>query len=503
MQPLVRFEVEDLALFTAASGDRNPLHVSADYSRRTAFGEPVVFGIMGALGCLQHSPIAATRRLRKLSLQFRSPLWTGTSYHLSEPKEQDARWSARLLDGSRRLLSLSLEFADAAGLPAFPEGALECRSTVPADWDLSEVEEAVLPPGRYRPDWKAVRALLARFSLEGRVAPSEIGALLWSSYFVGMERPGGRALFSELRLRFADSQGRCDALEYRAEVKSKDERFALVSMSASLSSAGEPLAAAEISSFVMPRLPRESNSEVEKLLPRSSALSGRVALVIGGTRGLGASLVRTLVMQGASVFASYLRGREEAEMLRRELEGLPGSVEFVCADAASLDDLERLEACIAERSRSLDMLICSAAPSLNGLWLELASLERLERYFTRALSMAVRPMARFLPRLQASNGLLVAISSAAITDPIAEWPHYVAAKMAVEGLVRTAVLEYRKVSALIVRPPRLRTDLVNRPMGLEGALAPRSVATAVVRRAMGEPFPGQAVVLESFGSGEG
>ena len=55
MMDTIRFERADLDLFSAASHDRNPLHLCDQYARRTAYGEPVVFGIFGALaalGCL-------------------------------------------------------------------------------------------------------------------------------------------------------------------------------------------------------------------------------------------------------------------------------------------------------------------------------------------------------------------------------------------------------------------------------------------------------------------
>ena len=52
----VCFTKQDLELFSAASHDRNPLHISEEYARTTPYGEPVVFGILGALAALSHLP---------------------------------------------------------------------------------------------------------------------------------------------------------------------------------------------------------------------------------------------------------------------------------------------------------------------------------------------------------------------------------------------------------------------------------------------------------------
>ncbi|MGC3974615.1 MAG: MaoC/PaaZ C-terminal domain-containing protein [Nitrospira sp.] len=44
----VRFTKQDLARFSGASRDRNPLHISEDYARTTPYAEPVVFGVLGS-----------------------------------------------------------------------------------------------------------------------------------------------------------------------------------------------------------------------------------------------------------------------------------------------------------------------------------------------------------------------------------------------------------------------------------------------------------------------
>ncbi len=48
----ISFSKEESDLFRSASHDRNPLHCSDDYARKTAFAEPVVFGALGTLACL-------------------------------------------------------------------------------------------------------------------------------------------------------------------------------------------------------------------------------------------------------------------------------------------------------------------------------------------------------------------------------------------------------------------------------------------------------------------
>jgi acyl dehydratase len=70
----VCFTTQDLAQFSAASGDRNPLHLSEEYARATPYGEPVVFGMLGVLAALGHLADRQDRLLQRLSVEFRNPL---------------------------------------------------------------------------------------------------------------------------------------------------------------------------------------------------------------------------------------------------------------------------------------------------------------------------------------------------------------------------------------------------------------------------------------------
>src|SRR5438270_4000671 len=70
-------------------------------------------------------------------------------------------------------------------------------------------------------------------------------------------------------------------------------------------------------------------------------LKGHVALVTGGTRGIGAAIGRSLAAQGACVAAGYSRDREKAESYRRELEDLGVTASVHQGNVASAQDCER------------------------------------------------------------------------------------------------------------------------------------------------------------------
>src|SRR5215217_2692807 len=88
----VCFTKQDLALFSSASRDRNPLHISETYARCTPYGEPVVFGILGALATLGQLTDRTAMALQSVALEFRNPMIVGVNYRI-EVSEQSTHES--------------------------------------------------------------------------------------------------------------------------------------------------------------------------------------------------------------------------------------------------------------------------------------------------------------------------------------------------------------------------------------------------------------------------
>jgi NAD(P)-dependent dehydrogenase (short-subunit alcohol dehydrogenase family) len=89
-------------------------------------------------------------------------------------------------------------------------------------------------------------------------------------------------------------------------------------------------------------------------------LKDRVALVTGGTRGIGAAIGRSLAAQGATVAAGYSRDREKAESFRHELEELGGGASVHQGNVASAQDCQRTVKEVIEQHGRLDILVNNA-----------------------------------------------------------------------------------------------------------------------------------------------
>jgi NAD(P)-dependent dehydrogenase (short-subunit alcohol dehydrogenase family) len=151
-------------------------------------------------------------------------------------------------------------------------------------------------------------------------------------------------------------------------------------------------------------------------------------------------------------------------------------------------------AAIRERIKAdfgkLDLLVLSAAPPIRPLRVEEAHFGRIQAYLQKGFALAGVPLANLLELVSASNGAVLAISSAAVEQPPALWPHYVALKSAVEGLVRGAAAEYPGVRFWIARPGKIETDLINTPLGRLDAELPATVARRILECVTRDVSPG-------------
>jgi 3-oxoacyl-[acyl-carrier protein] reductase len=93
---------------------------------------------------------------------------------------------------------------------------------------------------------------------------------------------------------------------------------------------------------------------------RGRDLTGRVALVTGGTRGIGAAISRSLASHGATVAAAYGQNHDRAAQLQAELtrSGTPISVH--AGDVGSAEDCRRMVQAVIERHGRLDILVNNA-----------------------------------------------------------------------------------------------------------------------------------------------
>jgi NAD(P)-dependent dehydrogenase (short-subunit alcohol dehydrogenase family)/acyl dehydratase len=496
----IRFTTDDLDRFASASHDANPLHVDEAFARRTAYGQRVVHGVLGALTGLGQVAPRPDQRLCEVALDFRQPLYVGVDYSVSVEATEDTATVA-IRDGSRLQLTTKARFVRSARplVPPEIDGVAPTVRQEAADRTLGDLHDSMTVEGWYAPAWPAALDLVRDLGLDERgVGTGEIATLLLLSYVVGMEMPGRRALFSRAQVRFRPTEAPEPAmLHFRAELVKADERVNFTASRVAVTAGERPAAECDVGAFVHRDLDRMSDATFSALLPDAPTLVGRTAAVIGGSRGLGAAFVRGLALQRADVHLTFRSSRTAAAaVVASGTDGAP-LVRLHEGDAGDPAWAAAFSEKIAAAHGGLDLLVCNACPPLLPLPVHAVAMARIRQYIDDSVALVGEPLAALLPLLARRNGWCVVVSSIAVVDPPADWPHYVGAKAAIEGFIQVAARQHRDVHFLIVRPPRLATDLTNTPLGHVGALPPEEVVSAVFRRLTGPPPPlGDADVFD-------
>jgi NAD(P)-dependent dehydrogenase (short-subunit alcohol dehydrogenase family) len=215
-------------------------------------------------------------------------------------------------------------------------------------------------------------------------------------------------------------------------------------------------------------------------------LRGRVALVTGASRGIGAATAEALASAGAHV---VLAARTAADLERVEdsIHRAGGTATIAPLDLIETDSIARLAAAVAERWSRLDILMLNAATL--GSLTPVAQIDGKEfsRVLTLNLLASQALIAGFDPLLRKSEaGRLLAVTSSVGRRPRAYWGAYGASKAALETLALAYAEEVRNISAVrvaMIDPGSTATQMRARAYPGENPATlkpPAAVAEAVV-----------------------
>ncbi|HEX7874082.1 MAG TPA: glucose 1-dehydrogenase [Sphingobium sp.] len=188
-------------------------------------------------------------------------------------------------------------------------------------------------------------------------------------------------------------------------------------------------------------------------------LSGKVAVVTGGSRGIGRAIVRGLSEAGATV-AIASRKIASCEALVEELAARGGTASAHAFDAAGWDDCDRLFADVTERWGGADILINNAGKSP----VEPSSVETSQAAFDHIIAVNLRSAFRLsalfgAQMVERGGGAIVNISSTGSLKPEASFAPYAAAKAGLHVLTQSFAKEYGPlVRVNTVMPGPFHTD---------------------------------------------
>ena len=188
-------------------------------------------------------------------------------------------------------------------------------------------------------------------------------------------------------------------------------------------------------------------------------LDGKVAVVTGASKGIGASIALHLAAEGAAVVVNYASSKEGADRVVAEIAGKGGKAVAVQANVANQDDIRRLFAEAQKAFGRLDILVNNA-----GIYPLQAFEETSFELWRQVMSVNVDGMFHmcqaFLPGMRERRyGRIVNITTTVPWLSVPDFTAYAASKMAVIGLTRGLASEYGEhgVTVNAAAPSLVRT----------------------------------------------
>jgi NAD(P)-dependent dehydrogenase (short-subunit alcohol dehydrogenase family) len=314
-----QFGAEDQAVFARLSGDVNPIHMDPIVARRTQAGARVVHGIHLVLWALDEAAAAGLVRGRVSSLaaQFNKFAYVGaqTSLGLSDRSEKGLR--LRLSHDGMTLATVNVCHEASCSDAALARPTV-CAAT--SD-DGTEALEVSFGEAAGRSGYVSSRGSSADFA---RVFPAavaligaaEVSGLSSLSRLVGMVCPGAHSIFGSFSVEL-DRKCNENAIAFR--VIEADERFRSVKMKVT----GCGLLGSVNAFFRHPPAGSPTVADMSVMVkPNEFAASN--AMVIGGSRGLGAVTAKLIAAGGGRVAISYATGRKDAESVAAEIAASGG-----------------------------------------------------------------------------------------------------------------------------------------------------------------------------------
>ena len=235
----------------------------------------------------------------------------------------------------------------------------------------------------------------------------------------------------------------------------------------------------------------------------AETLRGKVALVTGGSRGIGAAIASELAEAGAAVAVNYLQHADRANELVETLRAAGGPAIAAQCDVSQAPAVAKMVEQVKSALGPVDILVNNAGVAITRGVDDLSEADFDQTIAVNLKSVflctqAVLPMMR-----QKKWGRIVNISSGAARGAGAIGPHYNASKAGIEGLTRgyAARLVKEGITVNAVAPSLIETDMMKGQPGLVGRIPlgrfgrPEEVAKAVMLLIDNPYMTGQTIAM--------
>ncbi|MCU1299428.1 MAG: putative short-chain dehydrogenase/reductase [Acidobacteriaceae bacterium] len=203
-------------------------------------------------------------------------------------------------------------------------------------------------------------------------------------------------------------------------------------------------------------------------------IQGRIALVTGGSRGIGRASVLALANAGCDVAVNYLHTSNEAESLVREIVSRGQRAVAIQADVSREEDVKRLVRTVEPDLGHIDILVNNAGIN-PGKPLEELTLADWNETITANLTSSFMVSSAVLPGMRQRRwGRLIFVSSVAAQTGGIIGPHYAASKAGMLGLMHSyaSLLAKEGITSNAIAPALIETDMIRNNSKIQPTVIP-------------------------------
>lgn len=472
--------------FSEITGDKNSLHMDEEIARKFRYRRPIVHGMLpfSFIFFLQqnfpNNPICFI----EITAKFKAPVFIGYEILLSleyhEEKDERFNFTATWYDNNKtELIRSSGKFSLLsekrkrtfnelqAHQDCFITNPLsENRLTIKEITDKSESFNFVIGKElTVAYIKKLVQAVKQGSSCEFfyEINPNLITTLLMST-LVGMRLPGRYATFLDFKVSYQKMIEYSKDYTMKGVVKKVFPASGKIRLNVAINSNSEEFAKAAANVLINP-LPRKTISCKEILSDYFDlGVKGRVVLITGASRGIGAATAKLFAMHGAKVVVNYNKGKRDAELVVEDICSAKGEAIALQCDIREEEQVRMMVLKIIDHFGTIDILVNNAVKdfiSKDILKLEWGDyLDELE-VSLKGMHNCCREVIPILK--EKKQGKIIGLSSIFVDSPIKDQNKYITVKSAIVGYIRSLAKDLIRynIQANLVVPNITETDLLS------------------------------------------
>lgn len=189
--------------------------------------------------------------------------------------------------------------------------------------------------------------------------------------------------------------------------------------------------------------------------------NGKVAIITGASRGIGAATAKLLAARGAKVVVNYVNNLAAAEKVIADIHENGGEAIAIKADARNQEQMNKLAEETISKYGKIDILVNNAGMSFVMKPLESMEWEEFIQKTNDELQSAFVSTKAVLPNMKEQNyGRIIYVSSSLSNDPVPNFIAHGTSKGAINSFVKYVTQEFSKygITANIVSPGMVETD---------------------------------------------